>query len=266
MVDRRLRKAEAAGPNPAKSMERFSMQLSDRIKSLAESLGTDFFGVADLSCARNFVQSLGGQEVAGYPRAISIGIILLHPIVDRLPHRSEKSVAIAYRHHAYDIINDRLDIIASQLASALQREGYRAYPVPASKRADDEHICAVFSHKLAAHLAGLGWIGKSCLLITPEIGPRVRFATVLTNAHLEPTCQAMEARCGDCRECVDVCPVSAFTGRPFLEGEPREARYDARKCAQYHQELEKKNGVGVCGMCLYVCPYGRRRTWLVVSI
>ncbi len=235
------------------------MQLNDRIKSLAEGLGADIFGVADLASARDFIQSQGGQEVASYPRAISIGIVLLHPIVDMLPQRSEKSVAIAYRHHAYDIINNRLDIIASQLASALQRGGYRAYPVPASKRADDERICAVFSHKLAAHLAGLGWIGKSCLLITPQAGPRVRFATVLTDAPLKPTGHAMQDRCGDCRECVDVCPVAAFTGRPFLEDEPREARYDARRCAKYHQELEKKNGIGVCGMCLYVCPHGRRR-------
>jgi epoxyqueuosine reductase len=234
------------------------MQLNDRIKSLAEGLGADFFGVADLASACDFIRLQGGQEVASYPRAISIGIILLHPIVDMLPRRSEKSVAIAYRHHAYDIVNDRLDIIASQLASVLQREDYRAYPVPASKRADDERICAVFSHKLAAHLAGLGWIGKSCLLITPQAGPRVRFATVLTDAPLEPTGHAMQERCGECRECVGACPVGAFTGRPFLEDEPREARYDARRCAKYHQELEKKSCVGVCGMCLYVCPYGRR--------
>jgi epoxyqueuosine reductase QueG len=242
------------------------MPLSDRIKTLAEGLGADFFGIANLTPARDFMLSQGGRDVAGYPRAISVGIALLGPIVDQLPQRLEKAVAVSYRHHAYDIVNDRLDTIAARLASFLQREGYRAYPIPASKRADDERICAVFSHKLAARLAGLGWIGKSCLLITPEAGPRVRFATVLTDAPLEPTGQAMEARCGDCRECVDVCPVSAFTGRPFLENEPREARYDARRCAQYHLELEKKNGVGVCGMCLYVCPHGRRRTGLAVSI
>lgn len=227
---------------------------------MAGDLGADFFGVANLALAQDFIFSQGGQDVASYPKAISIGIALLNPIVDQLPQRSEKAVAVSYRHHAYDVVNDRLDIITSRLSSFLQRDGYRAYPIPASKRADDERICAVFSHKLAAHLAGLGWIGKSCLLITPEAGPRVRFATVLTDAPLEPTGQSMKERCGDCRECVDICPVGAFTGRPFLENEPREARYDARRCARYHQELEKRNGVGVCGMCIYVCPFGKRKS------
>ncbi len=116
------------------------------------------------------------------------------------------------------------------------------------------------SHKLAAHLAGLGWIGKSCLLITPEAGPRVRWATVLTDAPLQHTGNAMTEQCGDCQECVKVCPVGAFTGRPFQEDELREVRYDARRCEGYHKDLEKKMGVGVCGMCLHVCPYGMRKS------
>lgn len=37
-------------------------------------------------------------------------------------------------------------------------------PLPVAERIDDERICAAFSHKMEANLAGLGWIGKSCLL------------------------------------------------------------------------------------------------------
>ena len=92
-------------------------------------------------------------------------------------------MAMEYKHHAYDTVNDLLDTIALRLSNSLQRQGYRAFPIPASKRAVvDERVAAIFSHKLAAHMAGLGWIGKSCLLITPEAGPRVRWATVLTDA------------------------------------------------------------------------------------
>lgn len=235
------------------------MQLDEQVRGLAEDLGSDFFGVADLAPAHGFILEQGGQEMASYPRAISIGIALLHTIVDQLPKRAERAVAIEYRHHAYDIVNDRLDLIASRLCSLLQRRGYRAFPVPAAKRADSERICAVFSHKLAAHLAGLGWIGKSCLMITPDAGPRVRWVTVLTDAPVQPTGQALEERCGDCKRCVEICPVGAFTGRSFKDNEPREARYDALKCQSYFRELEAKTGIGVCGLCLYVCPYGRQR-------
>lgn len=190
------------------------MKLDDRLRNLAEELDVDFFGVADLLQASDFIISQGGLEAGDYSKAVSIGIALLNSIVDQLPNRAEKATAIEYRHHAYDVINERLDCIASRISSILQKEGYRAYPVPASKRADDERICAIFSHKLAAHLAGLGWIGKSCLLITPTAGPRVRYATVLTDAPLESTGQPMQERCGECQECVKVCPVGAFTGRP----------------------------------------------------
>jgi epoxyqueuosine reductase len=235
------------------------MTIDNPVRSLAAQQGADFFGVADLAPARDFILAQGGEVVAGYPRAVSVGVELLHAIVDQLPQRAQRAVAAEYRSQAYDVINQRLDLITSRIGSFLQRLGYRAYPVPASERVDDERICGVFSNKLAAHLAGLGWIGKSCLLVTPEAGPRVRWATVLTDAPLTVTGQPMAQRCGDCLECVDICPVGAFTGEPFREQDPREVRYRAEKCDRYFDALEEQGRLPVCGMCLYVCPVGRER-------
>ncbi|MEZ5336616.1 MAG: 4Fe-4S double cluster binding domain-containing protein, partial [Methanolobus sp.] len=141
----------------------------------------------------------------------------------------------------------------------IQENSYEALPLPASKRIDDERICAQFSHKLAAHLAGLGWIGKSCLLITPDNGPRVRWITILTDAPLKPTGSKMKSKCGTCNECVNICPVHAFTGRDFAESESREMRYDAKKCGDYFKVMEKKGQIPVCGLCVYVCPHGRKK-------
>ena len=242
-------------------------QLNDVYQSLALESGIDLFGVADLTPARAEILRQGGEQVAAYPRAISLGIFLLHPLVDALPQRSERAVAVAYRKHAYDFINQRLDDAASRLGSVLQRDGYLAMPVPASERVDevseyptgyDERICAAFSHKLAAHLAGLGWIGKNCMLITPQAGPRIRFTTILTNAPLETSAAPLAERCGECTECVDICPQQAFTGRPFREDEPREARFDAGKCDRYMKAMQAATGLPVCGLCLYACPYGRQ--------
>jgi len=56
---------------------------------------------------------------------------------------------------------------------------------------------------------------------------------------------------------VDTCPVQAFTGEPFREHEPREVRYNARKCEQYFDMLKVQDKLAVCGMCLYICPHGR---------
>ena len=233
------------------------MDLDADLRTLALSLDADYFGVADLSSSHTFILAQGGERVARYPRAVTIGMVLQDSLVDLLPEE-DSAAAILYRHNSYDVVNLVLDQIALRVANVLRRAGFDAFPIPASKRTDDDHICGIFSQKLAAHLAGLGWIGKSCLLVTPEHGPRVRWVTVLTDAPLHPTGSPMEQQCGECTACVDICPQHAFTGRVFCEDEPREARFDAAACDRYFKELEKSRGVAVCGLCLYICPHGRK--------
>lgn len=232
------------------------MNLNRELNQLAIKQWIDYFGVADLSVAREAVLAQGGSEIAGFSYSVTLGIALNKHIVDQLPNRTMRSVSLNYEHHAYNLINQRLDIASSVLAGFIDKKGFRALPLPASERIDDERICASFSHKMGANLSGLGWIGKSCLLVTPRHGPRVRWTTILTDAPLAPTGKIQEERCGDCTRCVDICPVRAFTGRPFVADEPREARYDAGKCEKYFDGMKRKGEIGVCGMCLYICPYG----------
>jgi len=234
------------------------MNPDSHLPAPARPPGADYYGVADLTGVQDFIRSQGGERVTGYPRAVVMGIRLLDPLVDLLEDRSDSIGKALYRHTSYDVVNTALDAMALEAANTLQRNGYRAFPVPASKRASDEQIAGVFSQKLAAHLAGLGWIGKSCLLITPDHGPRVRWVAVLTDAPLAPTGTPMKPRCGECTACVDICPVHAFTGRPFHEDEPRQARFDAAACDRYFKELGAGTGPDVCGLCLFVCPHGRK--------
>jgi epoxyqueuosine reductase QueG len=234
------------------------VDISNKIYKLSQKLSINYFGISDLSLAKDFINNQGGNILSDFKYCISVGIILPNSIVDQLPFRSNKAVAVNYHSHAYEIINSRLDNSTSILSSFIQELGYKAMPIIAAESYDDERICAVFSHKLGAHLSGLGWIGKSCLLITPLNGPRVRWASVLTDAPLKPTGKPMDDKCGDCSECVKICPVNAFSGKGFKPTEPREIRYNARKCKDYFKEMENKGEIQVCGMCLYVCPYGNR--------
>lgn len=233
------------------------MDIDCGLPEIIRNLGADYYGIADLAVAEQFIHSQGGERVARFPRAVVMGIRLLDDLVDMLEDHSDRAGASLYRHHSYDVVNAALDGMALRVANTIQREGFRTLPIPASKRASDALIAGVFSHKLAAHLAGLGWIGKSCLLVTPDHGPRVRWITVLTDAPIAPTGTPMRPRCGDCTACVDICPVHAFTGRLFCEDEPRKARFDAAACDRYFKELEAGSGPVVCGLCLFVCPHGR---------
>ncbi len=236
-----------------------SSDINNRLRTLALSLGADYFGIADLVPAQDAIRTQGGERVARYPRSVVVGIRLQDSIVDLLPEK-DKAGAILYRHTTYDVVNTALDQIALRVAGLLQEEGHSAFPVPASKRTSDEKIAGPFSQKLGAHLTGLGWIGKSCLLVTPDHGPRVRWINVLTDAPLEPTGSPMKPRCGECTECVDICPAHAFTGRMFSPDEPREARFDAAACDRYYKQHGKELGVdGACGLCVWVCPHGRKK-------
>lgn len=234
------------------------MNLNKKIYNLSQKLSIDYFGISELSLAKDFIIKQGGNILADFKYCISIGIILPNSIVDQLPFRSNKAVAVNYRFHAYEIINSRLDQSSSMLSNFIQKLGYKVMPIIAAERYDDERICAVFSHKLGAHLSGLGWIGKNCLLITPLNGPRVRWSSILTDAPLKPTGKPLDEKCGDCFECVKICPVNAFSGKNFTPNEPREMRFNAQKCHDYFMLMKNKGEIQVCGMCLYACPYGKK--------
>jgi epoxyqueuosine reductase len=223
----------------------------------AQDLGIDLLGVADLTAAHAFIEDQGGPVPASFPRAVSLAMRLTGGVVEELFRHDDINVLNPYR-SIYRSLNANLDRAAVLLAARLEEAGFRSFPIPASDRTDSQRLCGTFSHKVAAHLAGLGWIGRCCLLITPEYGPRVRLATVLTDAPL-PTRVPLTNHCGSCHACVDICPVQAFTGRRFVASEPREMRYDAHACDEYMRAREQHLGEGLCGLCVYVCPWGQRK-------
>jgi epoxyqueuosine reductase len=65
--------------------------------------------------------------------------------------------------------------------------------------------------KDAAVLAGLGCIGRNNILITPELGPRVRLRALLLEAELTPTGPIVFDPCVNCEGfCRKACPQNAF--------------------------------------------------------
>ncbi len=227
-----------------------------RLERIAKEHGADLFGVADLTSAVDFTCKQSGERLRKFPRAISIGIHLLDVVVDELPRHDDPEAVLPYE-ALYRSVNSRLDNMAMLLASIIREEGYVAYPIPASQTFDSSKLVGEVSHKLVANLAGLGWVGKNCLLVTQDYGPRVRLSSVLTDAPLGAGSR-MDEDCGGCLACVRFCPVMALTGVPFNPLEPREVRFTAKLCDGY---MTKRVGLlgeqGLCGLCVYVCPHGR---------
>lgn len=101
------------------------------------------------------------------------------------------------------------------------------------------------SQKVLAHLAGLGWIGRSSLLITSRFGPRVRLGTIFTKDNLEFTGHLCSGDCGDCMACAEICPTGAISKNA----------YDVNKCRQIVTDARGEYRT-FCGLCMQVCPQG----------
>lgn len=69
-----------------------------------------------------------------------------------------------------------------------------------------------FHFRIAAYLCGLGEIGYSKIFLTPEFGPRQRFAFILTDADVkaDPIYDG-PALCDRCFACVKECPGKAIS-------------------------------------------------------
>ncbi|ACA60409.1 4Fe-4S ferredoxin, iron-sulfur binding domain protein [Candidatus Desulforudis audaxviator MP104C] len=211
-----------------------------------ETAGACLVGFADLT-------GLLPPGLQPYPRAVSIALRLPDEVAREIVAGPTPAYLRFYRR-----ANEKLDELAGLAAQHLRRAGGRALVVPASVRASAEELRGLFPHKTAATRAGLGWIGKNALLITPAYGPRVRLVTVLTDLNLSAGSPFKASRCGRCTECVDACPTRALTGTAWKAGLPRGALLDTTRCREAVERAGRSPVLPVCGVCVGVCPQGHR--------
>ena len=161
----------------------------------------------------------------------------------------------------YRQMNKRLDGIAARVVEWIESEGAHVRAVPASAIIEEERLLGALSHKAVARMAGLGWQGKSLLLVTPEFGPRVRLVTVLTDLQLVPD-GPVRNRCGTCQECAKACPAGAIRNvRTESHYETREQAVALEKCHALVKTFASRPGIGarICGVCVRACPWGKRK-------
>lgn len=143
----------------------------------------------------------------------------------------------------------------------LKERGFRSLSIPPdSDRIQGKLIAKLyhlFSHKTAATCSGLGWIGKNGLIINKRYGSKLSWATVLTNAPLEPDGPVSESQCGDCDLCVRHCPSGAVTGNIWSRGQPLKKIVNYEKCRSLKKERRLFEEKPNCGFCITICPYSR---------
>ena len=225
------------------------------LKDRARGWGATLVGIADLELLRG-IQTEPADLLSGFTRAVSLGVRLSDPILDAIEDRPTP----LYAQH-YQKVNALLDELALRTSLALQKAGGRALPLPASQVLDAENLTSYISHKAVALAAGLGWQGKSLLLVTPQFGPRVRLVTVLTDLDL-PSDAPLANRCGKCRVCAEACPAGAIRGvNTTSHYASREEALRFQSCRdKILNEFSKLPHItgGICGVCVSVCPFGSK--------
>jgi epoxyqueuosine reductase len=156
----------------------------------------------------------------------------------------------------------RLVKIQKRAVRYLKSKGYRTLAIPPDsdrkKGTFVSKLYSLFNHKMAATSAGLGWIGKNGLLISADYGPRLSLATVLTDAPLAPDAPMEHSLCGDCTLCVQYCPSQAITGSDWSRSSPFVELVRLGACRSHKAAKRATNGKPNCGLCINICPYGRR--------
>lgn len=110
------------------------------------------------------------------------------------------------------------------------------------------------NEKRAAALAGLGFIGKNTLLITPKYGSYVVLGTIVTDYVFSRYDRPLTQSCAECNLCVQHCPTGAlkdgFNRKACLSFLTQTAAEDF----PYYDKLTTYYG---CDICQEVCPHNR---------
>ena len=158
----------------------------------------------------------------------------------------------------YHRINELLNKIVTKGTEYLIKNGFKAFAQTTTVVIQNDNFETDLPHKTVGTRSGLGWIGKSGLLVTNEYGSGVRISSFLTNATLNCNEPINESFCGNCMECVKQCPGDAISGKLWNVKTERSELVDAKKCFRTAQaiSIEKINKtIRLCGKCFDVCPY-----------
>lgn len=240
--------------SPKGGSHNMNKDYTNEILKLAFSLGAALVGVADLKLLEK-LETRPPNLFKNFKYAISVAVSLPRNVFELITIESPGELYA----HAYKTANILLDQITFQISEKIAEYGYNAQPIPASMIIDQKNLMGHVPHKAFARAAGLGWIGKNLLLITPKYGPRIRLATILTDIPLKPG-KPVQNQCGNCTKCIDSCPSEALKLSNFKEYPvKREDAFDAEKCYTRLKEISKLPNIGatICGICTKVCPIGK---------
>ncbi len=221
--------------------------LADQVRRAALEAGADLVGFAPISRFTDAPPELHPRTI--YPPTRTVIAVALRQPRGALKAVEEGTYWQAYNCDGYWYLNEVLATqVLRHVVLCLEGEGWTSVPVHnpfhshtgRRTRADQPAgPDGMVSLRVIGAAAGLGELGHSKVLLTPEFGPRQRVFAVFTDAEIEPTPLFEGSLCDGCRSCARECEAGAigperdvtFTieGRCFAH-----APFDPAACARVH--------------------------------
>jgi epoxyqueuosine reductase len=195
---------------------------SERLKEVARGCGADIVGVAPIERFENAPPE--AHPASMWPDVKSVVVFGL-----RIPRGAMRGIEEgthwpSYHFFGYGGLGRFIAEVSQEIQHFIEDNEWEAVPMTAAAtllesraarkaiRPDRPPPNAIPSFRLAAVAAGLGEMGYSKVLLTPQFGPRQRLGMVYTDAPLEPDPLFEGSICDRCMRCVADCPAGAING------------------------------------------------------
>jgi epoxyqueuosine reductase len=218
------------------------MDYYDSLREKAIELGADLFGVAETARLEKYIDPEIAETAKSMPYVVSIAVRIQRNVLETLTDGPN----FIYKAH-YRQANNLLDKVAFELGQFISNRGFGAMPIPASVIVSWSRQTAHLSHRHAAELAGIGFVGRHGLVVHPEYGAAIRLASIFTDMPVHADTPLKED-CGDCCACLAACPVEAISINGIDE-------FNGKACFEKLKEYQNRKGIGVmiCGLCVKAC-------------
>jgi epoxyqueuosine reductase QueG len=198
--------------------------LEEKIRKAALDSGADLVGIAE---AKDIVEKPTGRDPRQIlPEARSV-VVLAIKYLDGALNSPQMRIAV----NDCRQIDLQLGQISRKIGRLVEESGFQASIIPSyfpiEMTAETKGLIGDISLKQAGVAAGLGEIGIHGLLITPQYGPRIRLAAVLTEMPVKSSKNNNKEKlieyCASCGLCIEKCPAKAITRQGV----------DVNKCVKY---------------------------------